>query len=375
MSNDAPTVENDAQTPRREFLKRTTILAGGAGLLMLPAWSRNAFAAINNPGHAAASFAVEIDGQLAGYVKSFEGGIAHGDVVEVVLGNQSGVKKHIGPPKYDEFQIQVGSTSGALFEWVTGILDGRSVAKNGAVLTLDHNYTEQRRINFNGAYPTELTIPALEAGARDAGHLAVKFQPERTQMPVAKPGAPRPGGPSRQEKPWLRGNFQLKIAGLEQACAYVTRIDALTVRQPIATATTGQERYRESTPGKVEYSNLVIYLAENRADPFFKWFEEFVVRGNNGEANERTGSLEFVDATGRGVQLRFNFFNIGIAGCRLEGRSAAADAAPLVRIEMYFERMSLGSAEGKAAAAAPVKRDGGVGSGSVGMDVLKGFNQ
>jgi hypothetical protein len=373
MSNNPLDFETDADGRRRDFLRRAALLSGAAGLLNLPVWSRNALAAINS-GHVGGQYALELDGQFADYIKSFEGGIARGEPITTAVGAQNTLKKQVGRAIFDEFQVQFGSTSGPLIQWVAGILDGRTVSRSGAILTLDQNFTERRRTSFTNALPTELTIPALDASGGGApGLLAVKLQPERTSIPVSKGGTARVGGAGRQERGWMKSNFQLKIAGLEQACSFVTRIEPLTVRQTLATNAFGEARNRETTAVKVEYSNLVIHVPEHQADPFFKWLDEFVIRGDNGDAKEKTGSLEFLGPNMRDVLMRFNFSNLGLLGCRHEAKTG--EGQPQVRIEMYFEAMSMDMTVAKGAAAGPVKREVGGGSGSVGMDVLKGFNQ
>jgi hypothetical protein len=372
MSNNPLDFETDADARRRDFLRRAAILSGAAGLLTLPAWSRNVLAAINS-GHVGGQYALELDGQFADYIKSFEGGIARGEPITAPVGAQNTLKKQVGRAIFDEFQVQFGSTSGPLIQWAAGILDGRTVGRSGAILSLDQNFTERRRTGFTNALPTELTIPALDAsGGREPGYLTVKFQPERTSIPVSKGGSVRVGGPGRQERGWMKSNFLLKIAGLEQACAFVTRIEPLTVRQTLASNSYGEARNRESIAVKVEYANLVIHVPEHQADPFFKWLDEFVIRGDNGDAKEKTGSLEFLGPNMRDVVMRFNFSNLGLLGCRHEAKTGEGQS--VVRIEMYFEAMSMDMTIAKGTAA-PVKREVGGGSGSVGMDVLKGFNQ
>ena len=70
MSNTPPDLETDADPCRRDFLRRAAILSGAAGLLSLPAWSRNALAAMNSS-HAGGQYALELDGQFADYIKAF----------------------------------------------------------------------------------------------------------------------------------------------------------------------------------------------------------------------------------------------------------------------------------------------------------------
>jgi len=53
-------------------------------------------------------FSIEFEGADAGFIQSVNGGAIRADVINQSLGPTSFVKKHIGPPKYEPFTIQIG---------------------------------------------------------------------------------------------------------------------------------------------------------------------------------------------------------------------------------------------------------------------------
>ena len=59
----------------------------------------------------------------------------------------------------------------------------------------------------------------------------------------------------------------------------------------------GQMRDPQKEPGKLEFPNLVISLAESSAGTFYAWFQDMVIKGNAGENNEKAGTLELLDPT------------------------------------------------------------------------------
>jgi hypothetical protein len=93
---------------RREFLTRAGLLAGGMALLGVPALRPQlaASATVDTRAYAAGTSALELDGQFIDFLKSSEGGFPRADVVSEPSGPNQFVKKHIGPPKYQDIAIQ-----------------------------------------------------------------------------------------------------------------------------------------------------------------------------------------------------------------------------------------------------------------------------
>lgn len=383
MTRKNPIVPAGGGAERRLFLKAAALAVAGIGLNANPWLSGRAFAAIQRP-HAATRFALELDGQVVDLVKSIEGGYPYAEVVRQTLGNQRVPTKVAGQVRYSEIAVQLGVTPNALLRWIAASFDGAPGTKNGAIVGYDQNYAEMVRLNFFGALPTQLILPACDAAANEMGYLTARLLPERSEIPAGGgPGRTAPAA-SRTERPWRASNFQLRIAGLEQACTGVVKIEPLPIVQKVAAEQTGDFRQPANTATTVEYPNLVIHVAENKADDFFAWFDDFLIRGNRTSAREKSGSLDLLAPNQRDVMLRINFSGLGIIGCRPEFKGDRAT----VRVEMYCQRIALdlgAPAGGKAGDAKtegrpaggtqPGRREAGGGSGSVGLDVIRGFKQ
>ena len=120
--------------------------------------------------------------------------------------------------------------------------------------------------------------------------------------------------------------FRLEIDGLD--CSKVTKIDAFTVKQAMA-------------PSKIEFPNLAITLAEVSSETWREWHEDFVIKGNSGEGQEKQGKLAFLAPTGRETLLTISFRGLGIFKLRRERSEAGADRASRMTAELYCQRMEL----------------------------------
>ncbi len=269
--------------------------------------------------------------------QGFEGGNIHADVIS----EQSTpfTKKHLGPPKYEAFSVPLGlSMSDELFDWIAGSWGAQPEKKAGAVLSLDYKLDIKTEARFSGALVTETTIPPLDSASKEAGYLTVKFQPESID---AQAGAGKLSLVASKQKLWRTSNFRLEIDGLD--CTKVAAIDGFTVGQAVTTITSGGGGVT-LVPGKVEFPDLHITLAEVSAQTWFDWHESFVVNGNNGESFERNGSLRFLAADLKTELSRIDFHHLGIV--RLAPIRGQGAQIGRVTAELYCEEMVLGRAGG-----------------------------
>src|SRR6266571_807027 len=149
---------------RREFLWRALpgAAVAGAGLTMLRPWVSLAADAQLTPGKAersytAGKYALEIDGQFAGWLESAEGGHATSDVVGEKAERESIQRKHIAGVKYEDITVTCGAgMSRNFYEWIRASLDKQYSRKNGALITCDYNYKELSRTEWSNALITEV---------------------------------------------------------------------------------------------------------------------------------------------------------------------------------------------------------------------------
>lgn len=104
---------------------------------------------------------------------------------------------------------------------------------------------------------------------------------------------------------WLASNFRLEIDGLD--CTKVNAIDSFTVKQKAVLDTIGDARDFVKEPGRLEFPNLTITMAEVAASSWQAWFEDFVINGVNDEQHEKNGALIFLSPNRQTELGRVNF--------------------------------------------------------------------
>jgi phage tail-like protein len=330
------TEQEDAQMmDRRSFLKSTGIafasIAAGAAEAQLTQQTR-----FQRPGTVGAvRYILELDGAAVGILNSFEGGTAVGTVVVTRSGTDLIERKHLGAVRYEEITLQHGAEmSAAYYDWIKSTLNRNYMRKNGAIVTLDFNGREISRMSFFNALITEVGFPALDASTKESAKMTIKIAPELTRT---APGSGATGKiPSAKlQKPWLSSHFRLKIDGLETACTRVSKIDSLAIKQKTLQSSAGDGRDYLKEPGKIEYPNLVVTLAEPFSQDFYKFHESFVIKGNAGDAQEKAGTLEFLAPNLQDVYFTLTFKNLGIF--KLSPESAGAEKLRTLKAEMYCE--------------------------------------
>ena len=139
------------------------------------------------------------------------------------------------------------------------------------------------------------------------------------------------------QKQWSPANFKLQIDGLD--CSKVSKVDSFTVKQTAQTDDIGDARDYLKQPGKLEFPNLTITLPEAGAQTWQAWFDDFVIKGNNTDAQEKNGSLVFFAPNNKDLLATINFFNLGIYALGSDKAEANADQIKWVKAELYCERM------------------------------------
>jgi hypothetical protein len=326
----------------RRFSMRIAFLALPLGLLAVGVAAHDASAA-GTRSYAAGAYVVQIDGAGAGWVTKVAGGGATADVVLERAGQTGSYpKKHPGPVKFEDITFAVhGAMDRPLHDWVKQTLAAASSpAKEGAILTVDFNNKEQSRMAWKGGVISDFSFPELDGSSKDPALMFVTVTPQSTKISPGS-GALVSDAVAQKAKSAkvMAANFRLAISGLEAAMPSVSHIDPMSVRFTQITSPVGATRDYERTPGKVDVSNLVFTVLASKAAPVIAWHDDFVVRGNNGDARERSGSIEVLGADLKTVVYRLNMKGIGIL--RYGPDASSVEGTPKLRFECYVESVSL----------------------------------
>jgi len=289
--------------------------------------------------YVAGNFYFSLDGAKCGYIKSIDGGGITAEVINEPSGPSYFTKKHIGQPKYEDITMQIGfSMTKAIYEWIRQSWSMQYARKAGAIHALDRDLTPKSARRFHEALITETGIPACDGSSKEPAYMTVKFAPEIIRYEKASGGKQDYGEYGKNEqKVWLPSNFRLTIDGL--SCKKVNKVDAFTVKQTTVTDDIGDARDYMKEPGKLEFPNLKISLAEEDAQNWIDWHQTFVIEGNNDESMEKSGTLDLLTPNLKDVLATVKFHNLGIFKLAPEKAEANADTIKRVTAELYCERM------------------------------------
>ena len=308
---------------------------GAAGItgaaIATGAWKTGTVGAAASPadphGFTVGRFGLDLGNGWEALVKSVDGGNIVGEVVHEVGSAPYYQKKHIGNIKYEEVSLRIGLPSKGVYDWLTGTLAGQHTRKTFWLSTLDAQFLEIGRRQFNNALITEVGFPALDGSSKDAAYLTIKIAPDSIEERPASGKAVTLD--ASKQKSWLQSNFRLELKGV--AVSRVSKIDAITIKQTIVTDDIGKE------PGKLEFSNVIAFASSLDAASWKAWHEDFVIKGNNGEAAEKSGAIVFLDALLATELARIELGNIGIFKVAPERTEANADTVSRIKAEMYVE--------------------------------------
>lgn len=281
-----------------------------------------------------AGYFLELDGAPVGSIKDFEGGGIYTDVINEQPGPDYFIKKHVGQPKYEEITIPAGTNmESGFYKWVQDTLKNQHPRKSGSIVVYDGNSKADRSYDFTDALISEISFPGLDAGIKEPTYMTVKFQPEYISVNTAGSGTGTSASSSKElSKQLVPSNFRLKIDGL--STNRIQKIDAITIKNELVTDSVGETRDYQNEPGKLSVSNLVVTVSEEDAQSFIDWNDDFVVKGNNDEAKEKTGTLEFLSTNNQDVMFKLTFEHLGIFKLSREKGTNSLKA------EMYIEKIS-----------------------------------
>jgi len=295
----------------------------------------------NDRAYGISKYYIELQHTFAGFVKELSGGDATADVVEEKLGSDHLTKKHLGNVKYEEITFKCGTgMSKELYNWINTGFNQTSHSRgreDGAVVFCDYDNTEQSRLTWHNGIITEFGMPALDASSKDAAMMTIKFKPEITRKTWGGGSKFTVPADAAKQKKWLPANFRIRIDGCEIGCAKVSKIDALTIKQKVTENSVGEIRDYQQEATSVNVSNLVITLPESHADEFYRWHEDFVIKGNNGEDREKGGTLEYLTPNLAEVLFTLHFYHLGVFKITADKNEASGEPIRRLKVEMYCE--------------------------------------
>jgi hypothetical protein len=137
----------------------------------------------------------------------------------------------------------------------------------------------------------------------------------------------------------LSSNFRFELDGLD--CRRVTKIDAFTIKQKLATEGFGMARFPVMYASELEIPHITVTMAAVATDSWQGWYEDFVVQGKSEDSNEKSGRIVFLGPDLQEELFEIKLHNVGIFALRSPSNTANKDTIAQVEAQLYVERMEL----------------------------------
>jgi len=290
--------------------------------------------------YSSGKFALELEGKTAGFLKSIEGGERVGTVVSEKPGEDGIAKKHLGRVDVEPITFAFGvGLSKELYQWISEACDRQQKPRSGAIVFLKYDFTEVERLEWKNGLITDIVFPPLDTSSKGPAFITVTIAPEQTKLTPSN-GKAQPGFSTKTPKKWLSSNFRFSVSQLESASAKVRSVDGLSISQSVTRDDLGDARNPQRHLGTLQISNVLVTLPLSAAQPWLDWVHDFLVKGNNDDAAERTATLQLLDPTLKEVLFTVTLFHVGPVRARRQVATSGIDRLALVELELYCESVS-----------------------------------
>lgn len=325
------------------------VLAGALGLFVA---IRARAAATRASTYRLDSYALQLNGDTQ-YVNGVDGGFIDGTVVTENGGPMP--KKHIGGVKIEPVRARVRVDQ--FTQFLSDSLQGKGENASGTIYYIDNGGTVQQQRTLLGLTLSELAFPGC-SGSQKTGNallmtmtLAAESSKALEPLAGATPPVKADISAASKAKQWT-GNFRFQVPGLPTN--RVSVIEPFTIRRKGTSDAIGNTK-EPGLKGPVvwEIPNLVFYMTPQDSLAWIAWHDDFVVQGNNSDAQEKTFTLELLSPDMKSTILQWEGSGVGIVSAKYEqSLSANAPVSQGFRVELYVESLKL-TANGSAPATKP----------------------
>jgi hypothetical protein len=283
------------------------------------------------------NFILEVDGYSVGYLKKFSGMGMVADISESKLGPDNVVKKNVANIKWEPAKAEVGIGMGeGMHKWIKASFDKGYLSKNGVFTSADFNHKAQSELSFQNALITEVTVPKLSGDDKTNAFFTVGFQAEQVRWAKAGGQDIRAKiGP--KQKQWLPCNFRVTIGSLP--CARVASVDSFTWKCSVAPDQVGIFREPTLHPAAVTVPDIKLAISYADHDAWAKAAKAWFIDGKHTEADEMSGSIEFLDPNMKDVLGEITLHNVGFKSFKDEDSEGGSDKIKRFNVELYVEKM------------------------------------
>jgi hypothetical protein len=291
--------------------------------------------------YTAGHFELLIDGlRSTAFLKSVDGGFVRQSLVDEPIGPYNMRVKHTSTVDIEPLAIDFGlADANSVLKWIQSSWARSWCRRSGQITHGDFNHKATFEHHFYNALITETTFPALDGASKDAAYLKLKFQPEKVVVNKVN-GQPLKGAISPKQKMWACSGFRLNlehIKGLE----YTNKIESFTIKQGVKKFYTGNDRFPQIEPTKIDFPNILGTISEQYAGGLLDWYNKTVIDGQNDPSAQTSGSIDFLAPTRDKVLFRINLYEVGLLHLGMVASTAKSDQIKRMKFELYVGRMDI----------------------------------
>lgn len=297
---------------------------------------------VNRRSYTAGHFELEIDGHKStAYLKMVEGGFASAASLNEAVGTHNQRIKSVSVMDIEPFTLDLGiSGSKDILKWVRDSWDKKYTRRNGVITHANFDLERVYQHEFFEALITEVGFPQLDGAGKNPAYIKVKLQPERVMERKVEPGAKLSPQGGAKQKLWVNNAFRLTIDGVP-GLEFTNRIEAFTVKQGIKKFYTGEERFPQVEPTKLEFPPISGTIALEYAGDLIKWKTDYIDKGMTETRAQKTGMLEFLGPDKKKTLFSINLYEVGINKLQVMHSEANEDTIKRVKFELFVGRMEM----------------------------------
>jgi hypothetical protein len=289
--------------------------------------------------YAVGQFEFSLDGEAPFYVKSLEGGLPKGNVVEEQIGTDVEFIKHLSTVEIEPLSVEIGmQESISMLRWIQKSWRKEFDRKAGWISHANFDMKEVLQTHFSEALITETTFPTLDGSSKEMATLKVKMQPEAVEF--ANGSNNRVHASSRhheRQKLWPASAFAFELHNVD--VRHTTKIDSFTVKQGIKSYSTGRARFPHWEPTKLTFPDLSIYVPLAYADSLLDWYQRSM-KGGKDPKLQTHGSIRYLAPNKKDTVFEIDLYHVGIKGVTID-KSERQDQVKKVKADLYVSRMDL----------------------------------
>lgn len=296
----------------------------------------------NARSYTAGRFALDIDGNNAGFLKKFSGLSMEADLATHDLGPDNVQKKNVTRVKWAPGNISIGIGMGNdVYQWMKSAFDKNYIRKNGSIVAADFNYKAQQRLDFYEALITSITIPVLEGQSKESAYFDVAFDAERVEWKSAG-GEDIRGKIGPKQKAWLCGAYRVEIGNLP--CNGVSKVaggdgKGMTWSCSVVADEIGTTREPTKVPAKVSVPDITLTVSGKDHQQWADAAKKFLVDGNSLESDEMTGRIVFLSPNLKEEIGELELMNVGFKSFKHFTLEANSENIARFDVTLYVEQM------------------------------------